>query len=52
MGTLDEMKAMMNYIVTNEIKPVIGQIVPMTDARNAFSEMIDGRTHGKTVFTR
>ena len=52
MGTLDEMKAMMNYIVTNEIKPVIGQIVPMTDAHNAFAEMIDGRTHGKTVFTR
>jgi len=52
MGTLDEMKAMMSYIVTNEIKPVIGQIVPMTDARNAFAEMIDGRTYGKTVFTR
>ena len=52
MGTLDEMKAMMNYIVTNEIKPVIGQIVPMTDARSAFAEMIDGRTYGKTVFTR
>jgi NADPH:quinone reductase-like Zn-dependent oxidoreductase len=52
MGTHDEMKAMMNYIVTNEIKPVIGQIVPMTDARDAFAEMIDGRAHGKTVFTR
>jgi D-arabinose 1-dehydrogenase-like Zn-dependent alcohol dehydrogenase len=52
MVTLDKMKAMMDYILTNEIKSVIGQMVPMTDARDAFAQMIDGRTHGKTVLTR
>jgi NADPH:quinone reductase-like Zn-dependent oxidoreductase len=52
MGTLDEMKAMMDFIISNKIKPVIGQVVPMTEAREAFVAMVDGRTHGKTVFTR
>lgn len=52
MGTLDEMMAMMNFIIAKAIKPVIGQVAPMTDAREAFKAMIDGRTHGKTVLTR
>ena len=52
MGTLEEMKAMMQFIIRNDIKPEVGAVVPMTEARAAIAEMIDGRTRGKTVFTR
>ena len=52
MGTLEEMKAMMQFIITNNIKPEIGAVVPMTEAGEAVRDMIEGRTRGKTVFTR
>ena len=52
MGTLEEMKAMMQFIIRNNIKPEVGAVVPMTEAGAATAEMIGGRTRGKTVFTR
>jgi D-arabinose 1-dehydrogenase-like Zn-dependent alcohol dehydrogenase len=52
MGTLEEMKAMMQFIIRNDVKPEVGAVVPMTEARAAIAEMIDGRTRGKTIFTR
>jgi NADPH:quinone reductase-like Zn-dependent oxidoreductase len=52
MGTLAEMKAMMQFIIDRKITPEIGNVVPMTSAREAIAQMIDGKTHGKTVFTR
>lgn len=52
MGTLEEMKSIMGFIITNKIKPIIGQVAPMSDAREAFAAMIDGRTNGKTILTR
>jgi D-arabinose 1-dehydrogenase-like Zn-dependent alcohol dehydrogenase len=52
MDTLDEMNAMMDFIIVSKINPIVGQVMPMTDAREAFVAMVDGRTHGKTVFTR
>lgn len=52
MGTLEEMKAMMQFIIRNNIKPEIGTVVPMTEAGDAIRDMIEGRTRGKTVFTR
>lgn len=52
MGTLDEMHEMMRFIIANNIEPEVGSVVPMTDARNAIRDMVEGRTHGKTVFTR
>ena len=51
MGTRDELTAMMDFVMDTGIKPVIGQVMPMTDAREAFADMVEGRTHGKTVFT-
>ena len=52
MGTLDEFKSMMNFIVRAGIKPEIGEVIPMTDAERAIRVMAEGKTHGKTVFTR
>ena len=34
------------------IKPEIGEVIPMTDAERAIRAMAEGKTHGKTVFTR
>lgn len=52
MGTLDEMRDMMRFIIANNITPEVGSVVPMTEAREAIGDMVEGRTHGKTVFTR
>ena len=52
LGTIEELKAMMQFIISNDIKPEVGAILPMTEARAAIAEMIDGRMRGKTVFTR
>jgi NADPH:quinone reductase-like Zn-dependent oxidoreductase len=52
MGTLEEMKAMMQFIIRNNIKPEVGAVMPMTEAGDAMRDMIEGRTRGKTVFTR
>jgi len=52
MGTLDDMKNMMNLIAQAGIQPEICAVVPMERAEDAFHEMWEGRTHGKTVLTR
>lgn len=52
MGTLDEMKSMMNFVVQSSIRPEIGEVMPMTEAERAFRAMVEGNTQGKTVFTR
>jgi len=52
MGTLDDMKNMMNLIAQAEIEPEIGAVLPMVRAEEAFRAMWEGRTRGKTVFTR
>jgi D-arabinose 1-dehydrogenase-like Zn-dependent alcohol dehydrogenase len=48
-GTLEDMKNMMNLIAQTGIKPEIGSILPMEHAEEA---MWEGKTRGKTVFTR
>ncbi len=52
MGTLQDMKNLISFIVSAGIKPKIGQILPMECAKEAFQAMWNGETHGKTVFTR
>jgi len=52
MGTLDDMQSMMNLIALSGIEPEIGAVLPMERAGEAFREMWEGRTRGKTVFTR
>jgi NADPH:quinone reductase-like Zn-dependent oxidoreductase len=52
MGTLEDMKNMMNLIAQAGIEPEIGSILPMERAEEAFRAMGDGKTRGKAVFTR
>jgi len=52
MGTLEDMKNMMNLIAQTGIKPEIGSILPMEHAEEALRAMWEGKTRGKTVFTR
>lgn len=52
MGTLDDMRNMMNLIARAGIEPEVGTVLPMERARDAFTEMWAGRVQGKTVFTR
>jgi len=52
MGTMQDMQNMLGFVVAAQIKPEIGQVVPMDCAREALRAMWEGRTHGKTVFTR
>jgi D-arabinose 1-dehydrogenase-like Zn-dependent alcohol dehydrogenase len=52
MGTLQDMRDMMSFIVCAGIKPEIGQVIPMERAAEAFRAMWQGGTYAKTVFTR
>ena len=52
MGTLKDMENMMRLIALARIEPEIGVVLPMERAEEGFRAMWDGRTHGKTVFTR
>lgn len=52
MGTLEDMQNMMSLIAQSGIQPEIGAVLPMERANEAFRAMWEGRTHGKTVFTR
>lgn len=52
MGTLDEMNALMKFIVTAKIEPEIGLLLPMEDAVEGMAAMLEGRTAGKIMLTR
>ena len=52
MGTLQDMKNLLSFLVGTGIKPEIGQTLPMDQAEEAFRAMWTGETHGKTVLTR
>jgi NADPH:quinone reductase-like Zn-dependent oxidoreductase len=52
MGTLEDMENMVRLIARAGIEPEIGVILPMERAEEGFRAMWEGRTRGKTVFTR
>jgi NADPH:quinone reductase-like Zn-dependent oxidoreductase len=52
MGTLEDMNTLIQFVISTGIKPAIGQVLPMEKAKEGFQVMAEGRTHGKTVFTR
>jgi NADPH:quinone reductase-like Zn-dependent oxidoreductase len=52
MGTLTDMEDMMRLIARAGIEPEIGVVLPMERAEEGFRAMWEGRTRGKTVFTR
>src|SRR5437588_6932784 len=52
MGTLKDMEDMVRLIALAGIEPEIGTVLPMAGAEDGFRAMWEGRTRGKTVFTR
>jgi NADPH:quinone reductase-like Zn-dependent oxidoreductase len=52
MGTLAELRDLLDFVATTGIAPEIGQELPMGEAEEGFRAMLDGRTAGKIVFTR
>jgi D-arabinose 1-dehydrogenase-like Zn-dependent alcohol dehydrogenase len=46
------MEDMMRLIARAGIEPEIGAVLPMERAEEGFRAMWEGRTRGKTVFTR
>jgi NADPH:quinone reductase-like Zn-dependent oxidoreductase len=51
MGTRDELEDLIRMCAVTGIRPAIDVDLPLTEAREGFARMIDGRTNGKIVFT-
>jgi NADPH:quinone reductase-like Zn-dependent oxidoreductase len=51
MGTRDELADLIAMCRTSGIRPQIDVELPLTDAREGFARMLEGRTNGKIVFT-
>jgi NADPH:quinone reductase-like Zn-dependent oxidoreductase len=52
MGTRDELADLLRFCDTAGIRPKIGNELPFEQARAGFTQMLDGDTAGKIVFTR
>ena len=50
MGTRDELAALMSFLVTSGVRPVIGAEIPLAQAKEGFAAMAAGETAGKIVF--
>ncbi|SOC52702.1 NADPH:quinone reductase [Blastococcus aggregatus] len=51
MGTKDELEALIQMCAVTGIRPQIDVELPLTEAREGFARMSEGRTNGKIVFT-
>ncbi|KAF9889742.1 hypothetical protein FE257_007048 [Aspergillus nanangensis] len=50
-GTLREFKDLIQFVVEKKISPMIGAVVPLSEAHRAMKGMLEGCTSGKTVIT-
>ncbi|MGY1734207.1 zinc-binding dehydrogenase [Geodermatophilus sp. SYSU D01045] len=51
MGTRDELESLVRMCAVTGVRPVIDVELPLEQAREGFSRMLEGRTAGKIVFT-
>jgi NADPH:quinone reductase-like Zn-dependent oxidoreductase len=51
MGTRDELQRLIRFCVENDLHPVIDRTLPLAQARDGFTAMLDGSVIGKIVFT-
>ena len=51
MGTRDELESLIEMCRVSGIRPQIDVELPLTEARDGFERMLEGRTAGKIVFT-
>ncbi len=52
MGTRDELVKLVRMLEATGVRPLIDDVMPMTEARTAFERMVDGEMFGKLVLTR
>src|ERR671938_277717 len=51
MGTRDELESLIQMCSVTGVRPQIDVELPLSEAREGFTRMLDGRTAGKIVFT-
>ena len=51
MGTRDELESLVQMLAVTGVRPQIDVELPLTEAREGFQRMLEGRTAGKIVFT-
>jgi NADPH:quinone reductase-like Zn-dependent oxidoreductase len=51
MGSKVELESLMQFMVNNNLEPVLDQILPMSEARAGLEKMIAGKVFGKVIFT-
>jgi D-arabinose 1-dehydrogenase-like Zn-dependent alcohol dehydrogenase len=51
MGSRDELERLARFVVASGIEPQVDSVMPLADARDGFSRMVDGAVSGKVVFT-
>ena len=51
MGTRSELEALLRFMVTSGVRPVIDSTYPLADARAAFERLASGEQFGKIVLT-
>ena len=52
LGTLEEMRNLIDFVVTADITPTVGLSLPLEDAVAGYRDMWADKTNGKIVFTR
>jgi NADPH:quinone reductase-like Zn-dependent oxidoreductase len=52
MGTRDELISLTRLLAASGVRPLIDDVLPLTDARAAFERMVGGDLFGKLVLTR
>lgn len=52
MGTRDELERLLQLCAVTGVRPVIDQVLPLEQARDGFTRMLDADLFGKVVFTR
>jgi D-arabinose 1-dehydrogenase-like Zn-dependent alcohol dehydrogenase len=51
MGTRDELESLIRMCQVTGVRPQIDVELPLSQAREGFQRMVEGRTAGKIVFT-
>jgi NADPH:quinone reductase-like Zn-dependent oxidoreductase len=51
MGTRDELRELVSLLDLSAARPLIDRVLPLDQARDGFTAMIDGQLFGKVVFT-
>jgi len=51
MGNRAELQGLLDFLVATGVRPVIDTVMPLSQAREGFAKLIDGKVFGKVVLT-